>query len=110
MELRFSVCSSIWGYTLFVFYVCKIVIERSKNLGKRPNLNALDELFEKGIDFHLTDGEYAAITGASLPEGTRYLKRDSALAKKAAKMGYIVAEVQEKPIIARIVYLKKKEK
>lgn len=79
-------------------------------MGKRPNLNALDELFEKGIDFHLTDREYAAITGASLPEGTQYLKRDSALAKKAAKMGYIVAEVQEKPIIARIVYLKKKEK
>lgn len=38
-------------------------------MSKRPNLDELDSLFEKGVDFTLTDVEYEAITGASLPKG-----------------------------------------
>lgn len=103
-------CSSIWGYTLFFIYKwCKTIIERGIALSKRPNLDELDSLFEKGIDFTLTDVEYEAITGASLPKGINYIKKGSALARKAAEKGYVITEVQEKPIVERIVFLEKKE-
>lgn len=78
-------------------------------MSKRPNLDELDSLFEKGIDFTLTDVEYEAITGASLPKGINYINKGSALARKAAEKGYVITEVQEKPIVERIVFLEKKE-
>lgn len=79
-------------------------------MGKNPDLDALDCLFEKGIDFTLTDAEYESITGASLPKRANYLKKDSALAIRAAEKGYVITEVQDKPIIERTVFLKKKER
>lgn len=79
-------------------------------MGKSPNLDALDDLFEQACDFQLTDTLYEERTGTSLPKGKSYLKNTSALAKRAKERGFIITDIQEKPIIERTVFLKKKQK
>lgn len=79
-------------------------------MGKHPNLDALDYLFEKGEDFQLSAKLYEEQTGAPLPKGKSYLKNSSALAVRAADKGYIIVEVEEKAAIEKTIFLKKKEK
>ena len=77
-------------------------------MGKHPNLNELEYLFEKGVDFHLTAREYEKKTGILLPKDQNYIKNRSALARRAAEHGFEITEIQEKPVIERTVYFKKK--
>ena len=77
-------------------------------MGKHPNLDELEYLFEKGVDFQITAREYEEKTGVPLPKGKNYIKSSSALARKVAEHGYVIIEVQDKPIIERTVYFKKK--
>ena len=77
-------------------------------MGKHPNLEKLEYLFEKGVDFHITAKEYEEKTGVPLPKEKNYIKSSSALARKVAEHGYVITEVLEKPIIERTVYFKKK--
>lgn len=79
-------------------------------MGKHPNLDALDYLFEKGEDFQLSAKLYEEQTGAPLPKRKSYLKNSSALAVRAADKGYIIVEVEEKAAIEKTIFLKKKEK
>ena len=77
-------------------------------MGKHPNLNELDYLFEKDSDFTLTAQEYEEKTGTPLPKEKSYIKNGSALARKVAKHGYAIVEIQEKAIIERTIFIKKK--
>lgn len=77
-------------------------------MGKHPDLDKLDYLFERGTDFRITDRLYEDKTGQSLPKDKNYLKNHSALARKAKEKGYIITELQEKPIIERTVVFKKR--
>lgn len=77
-------------------------------MGKHPNLNELDYLFDKGTDFQLTDRIYEEKTGAPLPKDKSYIKNSSALANWALEKGFIIAEVKDRPIIERTIILKKK--
>ena len=77
-------------------------------MGKRPEVDKLDYLFEQKIDFELTGSLYEEITGVALPKKNSYIKNQSALANKADKFGYEITDVQDKAIIEKIVYLKKK--
>ena len=77
-------------------------------MGKHPDLDTLDDLFETGTDFQLSSDVYEQRTGASLPKGKSYLKYGSALARKAAEKGYMIADVQEIPIILKTVFFEKK--
>lgn len=79
-------------------------------MGKKPNLDALDYLFEGGKDFRLSGALYEEKTGMPLPKEKRYLKSTSALANRAAEKGYVIVEVEEKASIEKIVYLKKRGK
>lgn len=78
-------------------------------MGKNPNLDMLNEFFEKGEDFQLTDKLYEEKTGAPLPKTKTYIKSGSALSRKAAEHGYSIVDVHEEPIIVKTVYFKKKE-
>lgn len=64
-------------------------------MSKRPKLDGLDDLFDRGADFQLTSEEYETITGAPLPRREKYLRQESALARWAKERGYIIADVQE---------------
>ena len=77
-------------------------------MGKNPNLDKLNEFFEKGEDFQLTNQLYRERTGASLPKTKTYIKNGSALSRKAAEHGYSIVDVREDPIIVKTVYFKKK--
>ena len=77
-------------------------------MGKRPNLDELEYLFEQGTTVRLTDRLYEEKTGLSLPVGKSYLKNKSALSQWLNNKGYEIVEVQEKPVIERTVIIKKK--
>ncbi len=69
-------------------------------MAKRPNLQGLESYFCKGQDFKLTDAEYEKITGAMLPKDASYLRKRSALARKALSEGYRI-ELVEKTVILK---------
>ena len=77
-------------------------------MGKNPDLDKLDDLFESGADFQLTGKLYEERTGAPLPKEKNYIKNSSALSRKATEHGYVIADVTEQPIIVKTVYFKKK--
>lgn len=79
-------------------------------MGKKPQLDALDYLFESGNDFQLTGKLYEEKAGAPLPKGKSYLKSGSALARKAKEKGFVIVEVEEKPVIEKTVYFKKEKR
>jgi hypothetical protein len=79
-------------------------------MGKNPDLDKLDDLFEKGKDFQLTGTLYEERTGVALPKSKNYIIKDSALARKAAEHGYRIADVCEKAVVVRTVFLKKEAK
>ena len=77
-------------------------------MGKRPNLNALDCFLDAGTDFQITDSIYESKTGVPLPKDKSYVLHKSALSEWAKEHGYIVFDVEEKPVIQRTVFLKKR--
>lgn len=76
-------------------------------MGRRLNLDALDELFEQGRDFRLSDKEYAKRVGYPLPQRKDYIKNRSPFAAKAREKGFVIVDIEERPIIERTVILKK---
>ena len=79
-------------------------------MGKKLNLDALDDLFEQGQDFRLSDKEYAKRVGYPLPQSKDYIKNRSPFAVRAREKGFVVVDVEEQPIIERTVILKRKAK
>ena len=69
-------------------------------MGKHPKLENLDEIFDKGKDFSLTDAQYEKKVGIPFPKGVNYLLNHSALAKKCQEEGYSMT-VQEKTVFFR---------
>ncbi len=66
-------------------------------MSMRPNLDSILKLFKQNEDFSLTEKQYLVSTGAPLPKGTYYLKKNSAVAKIAKDNGYDII-VQERTI------------
>lgn len=79
-------------------------------MGKKPKLEKLDYLFNRGEDFELTGTQYKKLTGVDLPKSKSYLCNDSALARWADKKGFVIKDVQERPIIEKTVSFNRKEK
>ena len=77
-------------------------------MGKNPDIDKLDDLFESGADFRLTGKLYEERTGVPLPKEKSYIKNGSALSRKAAEHGYVIADVTEQPVIVKTVIFKKK--
>lgn len=100
-------CADVGG-TFNILIRCAIFIKRGAKMGKNPDLDKLNEFFEKGEDFQLTDKLYKEKTGVPLPKTKTYIKSGSALSRKAAEHGYSIIDVREEPIIVKTVYFKKK--
>ena len=66
-------------------------------MGRHPNFDKLELLFEKNKSFSLTDLQYEKKAGIPLPKDKSYLVNRSALAKKCRKYGYTL-KVQEKTV------------
>ena len=77
-------------------------------MGKRPKLDGLEYLLDRGEAFQLTGKEYEAATGAPLPKDTHYLCKGSALAQWAMERGYYISEIQESCTPERTVSFLKK--
>lgn len=77
-------------------------------MGKIPKLNELDYLFEMGEEIQLSGRVYEEKTGVPLPKGKNYLMKNSALSRWVKEKGYEIVEVQEEPIIEKMVKIKKK--
>lgn len=67
---------------------------------KKPKFEKLLPLLQSNEDFSLTESQYEEKTGAPLPIGIYYLKKQSALAKIAREHGFEIW-VQEKTIIVK---------
>jgi len=65
-------------------------------MSKRPKFDELEQEFEKGVEFYLTDCEYEMRTGAKLPKSNWYLTKNSAIANKAKEYGFIISDIVEK--------------
>ena len=70
-------------------------------MSKKPKLENLNNLFESGKDFSLTDAQYEKKTGAMLPKNKKYILNNSALARKAKEYGYSL-ELIEKEVILKM--------
>lgn len=66
-------------------------------MSKKPNMDALTELFAQQASFSLTEAQYEARTGARLPKDSYYLIRNSALSKRCKELGFRL-RVQEKTV------------
>ena len=66
-------------------------------MGKKPRLEALDQLFETKDTFTLTDSQYEKRVGIPLPKHSYYLLNKSALARKCMEKGFEII-VQEKTV------------
>jgi len=66
-------------------------------MGKKPRLEALDQLFETRDTFTLTDSQYEKRVGIPLPKASYYLLHGSALARKCKEKGFELS-VQEKTV------------
>lgn len=75
-------------------------------MSKNPNLKSLENLFEKGKDFELTDAQYEKKTGAALPKRKSYLLYDSALARKANEYDYYLEAIERTITITKIMGVK----
>lgn len=71
------------------------------------DLSPLDDLFARGEDFELTGTQYEERIKKHLPNDGYYLKKRSPLAKKAKEKGFIIASVEDKPVIMKTVTFKK---
>ncbi len=77
-------------------------------MGKRPKLDGLEYLLDRGETFQLTGKKYEAATGIPLPKDTYYLRKGSALAQWAKERGYYISDVQESCVPERTVSFLKK--
>ena len=66
-------------------------------MGKHPQLDALDKLFDSKNTFSLTDRQYEKLCGIPLPKYTYYLLNRSALAEKCRERGFALS-VREKVV------------
>lgn len=55
---------------------------------KKPNLDILKKMMEKGESFELTDQEYKKKTTADFPKNKYYAENRSAIARAAKEYGY----------------------
>lgn len=76
-------------------------------MGRKLNFDELDDLFEQGEDFRLTDKEYEKRVGSPLPKEKSYIKNRSPFGEKARKCGYMIADIEEKAVVERTIILKK---
>ena len=76
---------------------------------RHPHLEELEYLLYKESDIELTSRIYEEKTGSSLPKDRNYLIKKSALANWLKEKGYIITDIEEKPIIEKTIYIKKKE-
>lgn len=70
-------------------------------MGKKPKLEELNYLFDKGEDFELTDTQYEIKTGVALPKEVWYLENRSALAKRAKEKNYTLEIINKKTVVLR---------
>ena len=70
-------------------------------MAKHPKLDALENLFNSGKDFELTDAQYEKKTGTPLPKRPYYLLNDSALARKSKEKGYQLTLVEKRVILTK---------
>lgn len=77
-------------------------------MGKLPKLSELNYLFEKGEEIQLSGRMYEEKTGVPLPKDKSYIIKSSALSRWVKEKGYEIIEVQEEPIIEKMVKIKKK--
>lgn len=78
-------------------------------MGKIPKLSELDYLFEKGGEVQLSARVYEEKTGVPLPKSKNYLIKNSAFSRWVKEKGYEIVEVQEEPIIEKMVRIRKNE-
>ena len=71
-------------------------------MGKRPKLENLEGLFEKGVRFELTDAQYEKKTGIPLPKGKSYIKNRSALSRFAADRGFGIEVIEKRVIFSKV--------
>ena len=75
---------------------------------KPGNLHNLDKYFDDGNDFEFTKEEYEKITGAIISNDLNYMKKKSALAKKAKENGFTL-EIKPIEVNPMRIYFKKKK-
>ena len=71
-------------------------------MSKKPKLENLENLFNSGLCFELTDTQYEKKTGVPLPKQPYYLVKKSALAKKAKENGYQLKLIEKRVIFTKI--------
>lgn len=71
-------------------------------MGRKPDLKKIIASFEKGKDFTLTRQQYINSTGIDIPQNASYIKKSSAVAKKAMEYGYKIDVIPEKLIFTKI--------
>lgn len=75
------------------------------------DLSPLDELFDSGEDFELTDIQYEQKIGKRMPKTMSAIKGSKApLARKAKENGFVIVMVTSQPVIMRTVKFKKVKK
>ena len=62
---------------------------------RKPNLDLVIKMFEKGKTFRITRAEYIKLTGADIPQQKSYTEKRSAVAKRAHDFGYDVEVIPE---------------
>ena len=75
---------------------------------KPGNLHNLDKYFDDGNDFEFTKEEFEKITGAIISNDLNYMKKKSALAKKAKENGFTL-EIKPIEVNPMRIYFKKKK-
>lgn len=73
---------------------------------KPGDLHKLDKYFSDGKDFEFTKEEYEKVTGASMSKNINYMQKNSALARKAQKSGFII-EIRPIEVNPMKIYFKK---
>jgi hypothetical protein len=66
-------------------------------MSRKMELNELNDLFNSGEGFELTDIEYQRRVGKPLPKDDNYIKRRSPISRKAKTNGFEV-QVEERAI------------
>ncbi len=68
---------------------------------KKPDLTKIENKMESGKDFTITREQYLKLTGADIPQKKSYTEKDSAVAKRAKKMGYTITVIPEKLVFSK---------
>lgn len=68
---------------------------------RKPNLDLIIKMLEKGKTFRITRAEYIKLTGADIPQQKSYTEKRSAVAKQAHEYGYDIEVIPEILIFKR---------